>query len=261
MAELNGVPATTEELAALALTNYGHFTSMRVDDGRVRGLSLHMERLARDCRVVFGTDLNTDLVLEYARKAAAQQQVTSFTIRITIFDPHLGLGNIGAAAEPHVLVTVRPAGHLPPASPLTAKSFTYSRDDAAVKHVGLFGQLKCRRDAIAAGFDDALFLELDGQVSEGATWNVGFVTHDGEVVWPAAPVLPGVTMHLLQRLFPANVREVRGVELGELAGAFATNTSIGVRPIRRIDDVTFDIAHAVIARMQAAYAELAGELL
>ena len=50
---MNGVPADLDQIKALALINYGHFTSMRVDDQRVRGLSLHLERLMRDCRRVF----------------------------------------------------------------------------------------------------------------------------------------------------------------------------------------------------------------
>lgn len=36
MAHLNGARATPDDLEALALVNYGHFTSMRVEDGRVR---------------------------------------------------------------------------------------------------------------------------------------------------------------------------------------------------------------------------------
>lgn len=70
MAELNGRPVGADELQALALTNYGHFTSMRVEDGRVRGLALHLERLARDCRAVFGAELDTGRVRELARRAA-----------------------------------------------------------------------------------------------------------------------------------------------------------------------------------------------
>ena len=52
--ELNGTPATLEQIRSLALTNYGHFTSMLVEDHQVRGLSLHMQRLARDCRQLYG---------------------------------------------------------------------------------------------------------------------------------------------------------------------------------------------------------------
>ena len=50
--QLNGVLPTMDQVKALALTNYGHFTSMLAEDGRVRGLSLHLQRLARDCRTI-----------------------------------------------------------------------------------------------------------------------------------------------------------------------------------------------------------------
>ncbi|MEK8144253.1 aminotransferase class IV [Streptomyces sp. M10(2022)] len=70
MAELNGEPVEPSQLQTLALTNYGHFTSMRVDEGRVRGLSLHLERLRRDCRSLFGVDLDLQRVRELARRAA-----------------------------------------------------------------------------------------------------------------------------------------------------------------------------------------------
>ena len=56
--ELNGVPATLDQIKSLALTNYGHFTSMHVEDQRVRGLSLHMQRFARtagSCSMLIST--------------------------------------------------------------------------------------------------------------------------------------------------------------------------------------------------------------
>ena len=45
---LDGTPATADDLSALALYNYGHFTALRVEHGRVRGLALHLRRLADD---------------------------------------------------------------------------------------------------------------------------------------------------------------------------------------------------------------------
>lgn len=260
MAEINGTPATANDLAKLALTNYGHFTSMRVDGGAVRGLSLHMERLVRDCRTVFGAELARDQVLGYVRQAAAGRE-GSFTIRVTIFDPALDMGNIGDEADPHVLVTVRPAGAMPP-PPLSAKTFPFSRDIAAVKHIGLFSQLRCRREAQRAGFNDAIFLEADGRISEGATWNLGFVREDGRVVWPDAPVLPGVTMQLLQQADGHMVTTAVALnDLGEMRAAFATNTSIGVRSISRIDDVEFPTDDPTLDALQKVYADLPGEHL
>ncbi|MCF2531816.1 aminotransferase class IV family protein [Yinghuangia soli] len=256
--ELDGVPATVDQIAALGLVNYGHFTSMRVDDGRVRGLALHLERLRRDCGVVFGAELDTDRVLELVRRAVDGRGGT-FVVRVTVYDPALPLANPGADARPRILVTHRAiAAHDLP--PLRVKSVEYRRDLPAVKHVGLFAQLHARRTAQAAGFDDALFVS-GGEVSEGGTWNVGFVDGSG-VVWPSAEQLVGVTRQLLDEAHPgARTAPVRVSELGGMQAAFATNTSIGVRPIAAIDGVAFDAAHPALATLAKAYADTPPERL
>jgi branched-subunit amino acid aminotransferase/4-amino-4-deoxychorismate lyase len=92
--EVNGASASLEQVRALALTNYGHFTSMLVQDFRVRGLSLHMERLARDCRQLFGAELDTDAVRHYVRHALPGNP-GPVTVRVTVYDPALDLGTIG----------------------------------------------------------------------------------------------------------------------------------------------------------------------
>jgi branched-subunit amino acid aminotransferase/4-amino-4-deoxychorismate lyase len=45
--ELNGEPLELSDQGLLRATTYGHFTSMQLRDGRVRGLGLHLERLDR----------------------------------------------------------------------------------------------------------------------------------------------------------------------------------------------------------------------
>ncbi|MEU8580338.1 aminotransferase class IV [Streptomyces abikoensis] len=261
MAELNGKPVTLDDLQSLALTNYGHFTTMRMEDGTIRGLSLHLDRLVRDCRIVFGVELDRDRTLDHIRKAA--DGVTGIAgIRVTVFDPALDLSRPSAAKDPHVLVNLRPAGALTP-PPLTAKTFTFTRDNAEVKHVGLHPQLKLRRDAQLAGFDDAVFTEPDGRVSEGATWNLGFVDRQGTVVWPDAPVLPGTTMLLLQSLdAPKQITApVRLADVPAMAAAFATNASIGVRTVSALDDVRFPQDHPALTALRDAYAAIPGERL
>ncbi|MET9329688.1 aminotransferase class IV family protein [Streptomyces cellulosae] len=261
MAELNGKPATLDDLQSLALTNYGHFTSMRMEDGTIRGLSLHLDRLVRDCQAVFGVELDREQTLSYIRKAV--RGVTGVAgVRVTVFDPALDMGRPSDAKTPHVLVNLRPAGAMPP-PPLTAKTFTFSRDDAEVKHIGLHPQLKLRRDAQLAGFDDAVFVERDGRVSEGGTWNLGFVDHEGTVIWPDAPVLPGTTMLLLQGL-EAPKQTTAPVQLADvpnMVAAFATNVSIGVRTVSALDDVQFPQDHPVLAALRDAYADIPGERL
>ncbi|MBL1086551.1 aminotransferase class IV family protein [Streptomyces actinomycinicus] len=255
--ELDGEPVGAAQLQALALTNYGHFTTMRVEDGRVRGLSLHLERLRRDCRTLFGTDLDLLRVRELARRAAPP--TGSATVRVTVFDPLTDLGRPAAVGEPRVLTTSRPAADAPlPA--LGVRSVVYAREVPEVKGVGLFAGLHHRRLAQLDGFDDALYVGRDGTVCEGVTWNIGFF--DGSrVVWPAAVCLAGVTMELLKRATGHESRPVRTVEVRDMRAAFATNAAIGVRAVERIDGVRLPAAHPAIDALRRAYLALPGELL
>ncbi|MDH6579252.1 aminotransferase class IV family protein [Kitasatospora sp. MAP5-34] len=250
MEELNGRPVGPEELRALALTNYGHFTTMRVEGGRVRGLALHLERLVRDCRVVFGAELDPGRLLEYLRRAVPAGGGAA-VLRVTVFDPALDIGHIGGDADPAVLVTARPAGGMSlPA--IRVRSMEFVRDLPAVKSVGLFGALHQRRLAQRAGYDDVLFVDGRSVVSEGGTWNIGFVRGD-EVVRPEADSLPGTTMELLRQVRDWRTEEVTLGRLGGFEAAFATNAAIGVRPIAAVDDIAFAADHPVIDELRKAY--------
>ncbi|MEE1931017.1 aminotransferase class IV family protein [Streptomyces sp. TRM 70351] len=258
MALLNGRPADPEALRVLALTNYGHFTSMRVDDQRVRGLSQHLDRLVRDCRTVFGTELDISRVRQYVRDAVGDEAGAS-VVRVTVFDPGLDLGHPVSADDPHVLVTHRSAAALP-LPPLRVRTARYQRDIAQVKHTGLFGALHHRRAAQLAGFDDALFVDADGLISEGGTWNVGFISPQG-VIWPKADVLPGITMALLQELSPHTTEPVPVDSLTGMRAAFAANTTIGVRAISTIDGLQLATEHPVLVQMRESFLALRGERL
>ncbi|MER6975125.1 aminotransferase class IV [Nocardioides sp. NPDC000445] len=256
MATIHGIDATAAELNALAMTGYGHFTSMHVEDGAVRGFDLHLERLVSNAKTVFDADLDRDGLVADIRAAIAGSS-GSYTLRVTMYDPAINLGNIGTvAAHPVPLITSRPSGggSLPP---LRAKTIAFQRDTPEVKHVGLFSTLHHRVTSKKAGFDDVLFTDpINTNISEGSTWNIGFITADRHVIWPDAPVLPGVTMALLQAAGAHDLRSVPLDELGEIPAAFATNASIGVRPISAIDNHSFDPDHPVIAELQRAYAAI-----
>lgn len=263
MVTLDEKPAGADDLLPLALTNFAHFTSMRVDaDGSIRGLSLHLERLVRDCAAVYGATLDVGRVRERVRDAV-QGRPGPCVVRVTIYDPAVDMGHPADAGDPLPLVTVRPAGQLSP-PPLHVRSMQYERDLPQVKHCGLFGALHARRAAQLAGADDALFIGRDGLVSEGGTWNVGFIDGDGTVVWPDAPVLPGVTMALLKQHTRGVSHRTTAVTLDQakgMAAAFATNTSIGVRAVSAIDDESLSTDHPVLSVLRDAYLSVPGEEL
>lgn len=263
MIELEGRPATEKDLSALALYNYGHFTSMRIEDRAVRGLGLHLERLAHDCLALFATELNLEHVRELVRQAAASLP-SPVIARVTVFDPTLDLGIPGASSSPKILVSARKASDTVP-PPIRIQACEYVRERAAVKHVGLFGTVFARRAAQLAGFDDVVFVTSNGLVSEGATWNVGF--WDGsEIVWPEADVLPGVTMRLLiQAAALAGIRSrnapLKLTEAKSFRCAFVTNAAVGVRGVRSLDDHTFSGDLAVIDALRDAYFGISGDVV
>ncbi|RLL66667.1 aminotransferase class IV [Streptomyces sp. Z26] len=260
MVTLDGRPVSADDLAALALTNMGHFTSLRVEgDGSVRGLALHMERLVRDCSAVWNTALDTGRVRAYVRQALEGRSLPC-VVRVTVHDPGVDLGRPADARAPRVFVSVREAGP-PAAEPLRVRSVVYERDLPEVKHTGLFGALHARRTAQRVGADDALFVGRDRLVSEGPTWNVAFVDHDGTVVWPDARVLPGVTRALLRPYGTHRVSPVTPERAKGMAAAFVTNTAVGVRALAAIDDTAFPVDHEVVLRLREAYAALPGERL
>ncbi|MEV7185544.1 aminotransferase class IV [Kitasatospora sp. NPDC093102] len=256
--EIDGAPADPARLAALGLLNYGHFTTLRAEAGRVRGLALHLDRLVRDCRVLFGAELDRAVVRERIG-AVLPADGAPVIVRVTVYDPALGLERPAAPAAPVLLVTTRPAAAAAPA-PLRVRTVAYRRELPEVKHVGLFGLVHHRRQAQLAGYGDVLLVDEGGLVVEGATWNVGFLAED-ELVWPQGPSLPGVTEALLSGAYrgPQSREPLPAAGLDRFTAAFAVNAGVGVRPLAAVDGTVFDPGHPVLAELRAAYLGISAE--
>ncbi|AUI58471.1 aminotransferase class IV family protein [Amycolatopsis sp. BJA-103] len=239
--ELNGAPARSEDL--VGAFGYGHFTAMQVRDGKVRGLDAHLHRLATSTRRMFATGLDTDAVRGYVRQAVRGEDALS--VRVLIFSRAMDWSDPGAPAAPDVLVrTGPPKEH--ELTPLRLRSVRYERVLPEVKHVGTFGLVHHTREAMMAGYDDALFVDQRGRVSEASIWNVGFLD-GGTVVWPQAPVLDGITQQLVRRGLtltgiPQEIREVRPADLPEFDAMFLTNSESVGWPVASVDDVVLPFA-------------------
>lgn len=264
IAELNGRPAGVDELVGLGLYNYGNFTSLLVKDVKVRGLGLHLDRLIRDCRILFDHELNRDEIRRLLRQAALAI-AGPLVIRMTVFAPELEIGNPGTDLTPRLLVTTRPAPE-PDIAPLSVMVVEHERAMPDVKHVGLFTTIVERRRAQRRGYHDVVFADSHGRISEGATWNIGFIDADGGVVLPDRPCLPGVTVRLLTdaldhhgvawRTAPVTLADAR-----HLPAAFATNAAVGVRAISRIGDHQLDVGHPRLADLRRLYRDIAPDAI
>lgn len=242
--ELNGREPTVAELAAIAVTNYGHFTSMQVRGGRVRGMALHLARLDDGCEKFFGDrgDVDDELRLRsWIRHALGDRGDASVRVAYT---------------DQGVLISVADPVEAPEA-PIRVRTEVYERPWPEQKHAATMGLRYAQRTALEAGFDDALFVTRDGLISEGSVWNVAF-WDGGQVVLPTAPMLKGVTVVLLQIAMsmtgvPWTMRPVRRDELPDLLAAAALNSHYPGRRIAAIDDVVFDEHEKLTEILHAAW--------
>jgi branched-subunit amino acid aminotransferase/4-amino-4-deoxychorismate lyase len=253
--ELNGGAATADDLRALALLNYGHFTSMRVQDGAVRGLDLHMNRLDRATRALFGVPLDLAATRAFMR-SALQGRADACAMRVTVFSRALQRDRPSAPAAPDVLVSLS-APRSGPSAPLRLKTFRHERAFPQIKHVATFPLFHHRRLAQLAGFDDAVFVDGTGCLSEASIWNIGFLDGD-TVVWPEAPMLGGVSMQLIrsglrERGIGTTSRRIARDDLRRYRFAFLTNGSCAVQPVASIDDVPFEDDPAAVERLAACH--------
>ncbi|MCE2390331.1 MAG: aminotransferase class IV [Proteobacteria bacterium] len=119
------------------------------------------------------------------------------------------------------------------------------------------------RRARAEGFDDVLFLDLEGQLAESSTQSFFAVLDDALWTAPDGTVLAGVTRRVvidLARAAGIEVRQraLRARELESTREAFLTGTTIGVWPVALIGSRAYPdpLPGPVTARLAAHFERL-----
>jgi branched-subunit amino acid aminotransferase/4-amino-4-deoxychorismate lyase len=229
------------------VSDYGCFTTFRVERDGVRGWEAHLERLVRDSGLLFDRPVAREEVIAEVRRALADVPGPMLA-RVAITAADHALGRPGGS---DLSITVTPRPIHDDAAPLTLATIHHRRALPEVKHLGITPELLARRRALQAGHDDAL-LVADGLVSEGPTWSLVLLL-DGALVSPAG-ALPSVTVGLLSQVRPIQLRDVPVDELATAEAAIAVNAGWGVRPIAAIDGrrlsttLDLDVAYRHLAR-------------
>lgn len=243
----------------------GVYDTCRVFDGRYFRFAEHAERL-RGSGAVLRIDVPpvdhlraiADELLARNRGAgsteSARRTTDHATLRITVTrgSGGNGLGTKGAGPV-RIVATLRP---LPEdwrerARRGWAVATAITRHPPAVvmppalKGQGRIFSLLARLDAEAAGCDDALLLSTEGNITEGATWNV-FWRKGNRLRTPSEEtgLLAGVTRSLVLEIArEAGYTVEEGVwpraELDDADEAFATMTSLAMVPLRSLDGRPF----------------------
>ncbi|WP_225803576.1 aminotransferase class IV [Streptomyces sp. NK15101] len=245
--EVDGVPAADPQLLATLMSGYGHFTAMQVRDGRVKGLDLHLDRLDRSTRELFGRKLEGKRVRGLVAGALTTAGRRDASVRVYVYP---GVRTVVTVADP------APDGL---GAPQRLTSVDYWRPAPHIKHLGGFGQRFHGEAARRAGYDDALLTSPHGEIAEGAVTNIAF--WDGtSVVWPAAPCLNGITMALLEQRLESVRRPVTLADLPGFRAAFVTNSRT-IAPVTGIDELAFTVDEELMGRVYSAYESVTADAL
>ncbi len=245
----------------LALYPYGCFTTFVLEDGGVLGWDRHLARLTDGVSRMWGEHLAREVVTNALRRHLVLFPAERCTVRVTIYPETFEHLAPERAAGHLVLVSSRPAPPPDAIAPgLRVSAVPFRRDDPELKSTGLTAQLRVRRQARLAGFDDALLVTADGEVLEGASWSV-IALSAGVAVTPAADVLDSVTVHsltsVLGRLgWTVHRDRVLVADLAECELVLAVNVNAPVRAITEIDGHPLTVDERVLEELAAGYAAL-----
>jgi branched-chain amino acid aminotransferase len=233
----------------------GVFETLRVRGGHPTELAEHAARLRRSADGL-AIPLPPDIEATLARAIGELIEVEGLTgpdgdasVRVTVSrGSFFGRGLLPPDEHPAPTVVVQawpvpqtPVSHVEVGLHLVASSVRRDPESpiSALKTTSRADYVVARLEARAAGADDALFLTIDGYISEATSANL-FVVRDGGLATPslACAILPGTTRDWILRWAGAvGLRPEEGLltirQLVEADEAFLSSSVAGILPLTR----------------------------
>jgi branched-chain amino acid aminotransferase len=225
----------------------GLFETLRAEAGRVQFLSEHLDRLRASARA-FRLTLPAPVPWEERlSRLLAANGLSRGPARVKILlsrgeAPGLGLPE---DSRPTLVIWAQP--YTPPTpeeynAGWPVAVFPQGRSTFVGRHKSLnyLFYLAARQYALDRGAKEALILEADGLVSEGAATSLIYL-RQGAYYTPASPsALPGVTLAVLRRGLTARGlnledRPTTVAQLQEADGLWLANALMGLMPVAAID--------------------------
>ncbi len=229
----------------------GVYEVLALAGGRFLDEALHMARLARSLAALeiappMGPAALGVVLREVARRNRVRDGLLYLQVTRGVARREHAFPRTGRAVPPSLVVTCR-AGAPPPAdaaawaaAAITAPDERWARCD--VKSISLLPNVLAKERARRAGAAEAILLDRDGLVSEGASTTVWVVDAAGRLrTRPLGhAILPGCTRAaLIAELEAAGIgfeeRAVADAELRAAREVFLTSATSWVRPIVRLD--------------------------
>jgi branched-chain amino acid aminotransferase group I len=257
------------------LYGYGLFETMRAYSGYIFRLEQHLRRLA-NAAAILGLPLGTIDLEEACYATLRANKLGDARIRLAI-----SIGEGESTPDPPTLpdptIFIVATGYVPPPPERYMNGFkavvSSIRQNSLsplshLKSANYLNHVLARKEARAAGADEALLLNERDLLCEGSTSNV-FLVKEDELVTPGeeSGCLPGITRQTVIEIASALSitivqKEVRLEEFLQADEAFITNSLLELMPLSEVDGKPLgggagvSVGGGTVQRLRRAYGEL-----
>jgi branched-chain amino acid aminotransferase len=233
------------------LTGDGVFETVAIRAGRPFALARHLERLERSaCLVGLGMPSLDELRLA-ARGVVEACGYSTGKLRITVTGGPGPLGSARGGAAPTVIVAAEQlSGEVGVAKVVVAPWPKSERSPTAgAKTISYAENVVALSYAISKGANEALFVNLAGDLCEGTGSNLFLEVGEGLVTPPLeSGCLAGVTRGLILENTDTTEAVTHQRALEGTSEAFLTSTTRGVQPVSSIDGRMLDLCPGPLTR-------------
>ncbi|MFT3868121.1 MAG: aminotransferase class IV [Nibricoccus sp.] len=258
-AAFQGVVVETSAIRISALGDgfmFGHglFETIKVAAGWPVVFEDHVARLRRSAAALgLAFDGNPERLRTLCGNVIAANNLVDGNLKLVLFQDAGGMGEIVLARS-----GVYPKETYARGFRLTVETVMGRPALAAHKTLNYFENIAAKRRAIETGFDEPIFVDIAGEIFEGATTNL-FMVKAGRVYTPPTDgrILPGIARDRVLHSLGAKALQIAisWQQLREADEVFVTNALLGVMPVAEIDGACFDLTkNPVTHELMAALA-------
>lgn len=216
-------------------------------------LKAHMERLENSAKLVkLDLPYSVDEFIEAAKETIRKNDLEECYIRPIVYYGYKEMGLSPKGSPVNAAIAVWPWGSYLGEESLEKGVKTTITEwrrihpeilPSKAKTVASYANsILAKLDALERNYDEAILLNMDGEIAEGPGENL-FLVEDGEVITPplSSGALEGITRNSIMEIaedmgIPVREESVTEERLLNADEAFFTGTAAEVTPIREVDD-------------------------
>lgn len=224
----------------------GVYETLRTYNGKIWLLNAHLDRLLHSAEMIsLKIPWSKKQIGQWIKKAVDKNGFKESRIRITVtrgeIDLQKGLFSGLAKGDPTICILVQELKELDPMvykEGVKVITFEAERIFAEAKTIILTPQLLAKMAAEKKGAFEALLVDRNGFVTEGASTNF-YIVKNGVLITPKDNILAGTTRDLILKIVRKTCRvDLRNITLREIYRAdecFISNAPFGIVPVAKVD--------------------------